>query len=103
MGGLPLPAGCGKLRFMSKPWFLYLIECRGGRIYTGVTVDVAARYATHAAGKGARYTRAHPPERLLLVVEYPGRSEALQAEYAVKQWSAARKRAWIQQVSDGVA
>ena len=42
-------------------WFLYLIECLDGSIYTGIAIDVAARYIEHASGKGARYTRAHPP------------------------------------------
>lgn len=83
---------------MQKPWFLYLIECSDGSIYTGITVDVAARYAAHAAGKGARYTRSHPPRCLLAVVEYADRSEASRAEYAVKQWSPAQKRAWINQI-----
>jgi len=40
-----------------KPWFLYLIECCDGSLYTGVTVNVNARYAAHSSGKGARYTR----------------------------------------------
>ena len=48
----------------AKSWFLYLIECRDGSVYTGITVDVAARYAAHISGKGARYTRSHPPLRL---------------------------------------
>ena len=39
----------------AKFWYLYLIECLDGSIYTGITVDVAARYAAHLAGKGARY------------------------------------------------
>ncbi|MCE9641304.1 MAG: GIY-YIG nuclease family protein [Betaproteobacteria bacterium] len=78
----------------AKPWFLYLIECRDGNIYTGITVDVAARYAAHARGKGARYTRSHPPKRLLTVIDYPDRSKASAAEYAVKQLSAAEKRAY---------
>lgn len=73
-------------------WFLYLIECEDGSIYTGVTVDVAARYATHAAGRGARYTRSRPPRRLLASVEYPDRSAALKAEYEMKRLSAAEKR-----------
>jgi len=73
-------------------WFLYLIECRDGSIYTGVTVDVAARYAAHAAGTGARYTRSHPPKRLLASAEYPDRSSALKAEYEVKCLSAEAKR-----------
>ena len=73
-------------------WFVYLIECRGGSIYTGIAIDVAARYAAHASGRGARYTRAHPPERLLATIEYPDRSSALKAEYRVKQLKPAEKR-----------
>ena len=75
-----------------KAWFLYLIECQDGSIYTGITVDIAARYAVHASGKGARYTRSHPPRRLLAAVEYPDRSAAAKAEYAVKCLSAPEKR-----------
>ncbi len=82
---------------MSKPWFLSLIECVDGSIYTGITVDVAARYAAHAAGRGARYTRAHPPARVLAVLEFADRSEASKAEYTVKQWTPAQKRAWAGQ------
>ena len=77
-----------------KQWFLYMIECRDGAIYTGITVDVAARYAAHAQGKGARYTRSHPPRRLLTVIDYPDRASASAAEYAVKQLSAPEKRAY---------
>jgi len=74
-----------------KRWFLYLIECQGGSIYTGITVDVAARYAAHENGTGARYTRSHPPKRLLAVFEYPDRSAASKAEYTMKKLSAADK------------
>lgn len=74
-------------------WFVYLIECRDGSLYTGVAVDVDKRYAEHAAGKGARYTRSHPPARLLARFEHPDRSSALKAEYAIKQLPAAAKRA----------
>ncbi|MDX2298217.1 MAG: GIY-YIG nuclease family protein, partial [Xanthomonadaceae bacterium] len=42
----------------ARIWFVYLLECRGGRLYTGITVDVARRFAQHVNGKGARYTRA---------------------------------------------
>ena len=77
---------------MAKAWFLYLIECADGSVYTGITVDVAARYAAHASGTGARYTRAHPPLRLLGYQAHPDRSAASKAEYRVKQMSAADKR-----------
>ena len=77
---------------MAKAWFLYLIECVDGSVYTGITVDIAARYAAHASGAGARYTRAHPPLRLLGCEAHPDRSAASKAEYRVKQLSAADKR-----------
>ena len=38
-------------------WYVYLIECRDGSLYTGIATDVDRRYAEHVAGKGARYTR----------------------------------------------
>lgn len=74
-------------------WFVYLIECTDGSIYTGIAVDVAARYAAHASGKGSRYMRAHPPARLIAVFEYPDRSAASSAEHRIKQLSARQKRA----------
>lgn len=75
-----------------KTWYLYLLECTDGSLYTGITVDVAARFAAHAAGRGARYTRSHPPVRVLASFEYPDRAAALRAEYAMKQLTAAGKR-----------
>jgi len=73
-------------------WYVYLIECRDGSIYTGIATDVARRYAEHAAGTGARYTRSRPPLRLLAQFEHPDRSSASRAEYAIKQLTPARKR-----------
>ncbi len=84
-----------------REWFLYLIECRDGSIYTGVSVDVEARYAAHAAGRGARYTRSHPPLRLLGSVAYPDRSSAQKAEHEVKQLSPAAKRAFAGGLAGG--
>lgn len=75
------------------PWFVYLIECGDGSVYTGIATDVAARFAVHASGKGARYTRSHPPTRVLGSFEYPDRSAALKAEYTIKQLSSRDKRA----------
>ena len=74
-------------------WFVYLIECTDGSIYTGIAVDVDTRYAKHAAGKGARYTRSHPPRRLLAAFEHPDRSSASIADYRIKQLTATQKRA----------
>ena len=74
-------------------WYVYLIECRDGSLYTGIATDVARRFAMHAAGTGARYTRSHPPLRLLGQLACCGRSEASSAEYRIKQLTPAQKRA----------
>ncbi|MBS0194912.1 MAG: GIY-YIG nuclease family protein [Proteobacteria bacterium] len=74
-------------------WFVYLIECRDGSIYTGIATDVARRYAQHVAGTGARYTRAHPPLRLLGSFAQPDRSSALKAEHAMRRLRPEAKRA----------
>lgn len=75
------------------PWFVYLIECADGSIYTGIATDVARRYAEHAAGRGARYTRSRPPRRLLAAFPQPDRSSALRAEHAIRRLPPVRKRA----------
>jgi len=77
----------------TKGWFVYLVECRDGSIYTGIAVDVAKRYAQHASGKGAKYTKSHPPARLLGSFAYPDRSAALKAEHAIRHLPPAEKRA----------
>ncbi|HEV7775680.1 MAG TPA: GIY-YIG nuclease family protein [Luteibacter sp.] len=76
-------------------WFLYLIECRNGAYYAGITNDVDARYATHVAGRGARYTKANPPLRLLGAKAYPDRSAAARAEWAIRQLPRERKLAFL--------
>ncbi|MEO8741832.1 MAG: GIY-YIG nuclease family protein, partial [Lysobacteraceae bacterium] len=73
-----------------------ILECRDGSLYTGVAIDVEKRYAEHASGKGARYTRSHPPVRILAIFPHPDRSSALKAEIAIKKFPAAAKRALCQ-------
>jgi putative endonuclease len=85
-----------KIRYSPmKTWFLYLIECRGGAYYAGITNDLEARYQAHVQGRGARYTRANPPVRLLGAAEFPDRSAASRAEWQIKQLPRARKLAFL--------
>ena len=77
----------------SACWYVYLIECRGGTLYTGITTGVMRRYAQHLAGKGARYTRSHPPVRLLGQCACADRAAAGRTEYRIKQLAPAEKRA----------
>jgi putative endonuclease len=73
------------------PWFLYLIECADGSLYTGIATDVEARFAKHVSGEGAKYTRSRKPVAVRASFELSGRAEASRAEYWVKRLPAARK------------
>ena len=75
------------------PWFLYLIECADGSVYTGIAVDVQARFDKHVSGTGARYTRSRKPVQVLASFELADRSSASSAEYWVKRLSPPEKRA----------
>ena len=76
-----------------KTWYVYLIECSDGSLYTGITVDLAARRAAHREGRGARAMRMHAPVRMLAAGAHPDRSAASKAEYSIKRLTAAAKRA----------
>jgi putative endonuclease len=69
----------------SPVWHVYLIECVDGTLYTGVSTDVQRRFEQHRAGKGARYTRSHKPQRLLASSPVGTRSEAQRIELAIKK------------------
>ena len=69
----------------TQRWFLYLLECANGSYYAGITTDVVARFEAHQSGKGARYTRANPPLRIVAQAAYPDRSTASKAEWQLKQ------------------
>ena len=76
----------------AKRWYVYLVVCRNGALYTGIARDVAARLAQHAAGTGARYTRANPPRQLLARFRCANQSEASRLEAAIKRLRAPDKR-----------
>jgi len=79
----------------SRYWHLYLLLCRDGSYYAGITTDLEARFQAHLAGKGARYTRSHPPERILGSRCYPDRASASRAEWEIKRLPKARKLDWL--------
>jgi putative endonuclease len=85
----------------SLPWYLYLLRCRDGSLYAGITTDVARRFLQHASGKGARYTRAHPPDAIVATCAYADRASASRAEHALKQVPRARKLAWLESAAAG--
>ncbi|WP_233862631.1 GIY-YIG nuclease family protein [Paraburkholderia adhaesiva] len=77
----------------STPWFLYLLECADGSVYTGIAIDVAARFEQHVNGTGARYTRSRKPVQVLASFELANRAQASSAEYWVKRLTPREKRA----------
>ena len=66
------------------PHFVYMLRCAGNRIYTGYAVDVEARFEQHKTGKGAKFTKAFPPECILKTFELGSREEALRLEARIK-------------------
>lgn len=66
-------------------WVLYLLECKNGAFYAGITNNLEQRYTAHLSGKGARYTRANPPVKILASKLYADRSAASVAEAQLKQ------------------
>jgi putative endonuclease len=78
-----------------ETWYVYVLECTGGKLYIGITNDLARRFDKHASGKGAIYTRLNPPIRLLACHAYADKSEAAKSEYRLKQFSRARKLEWV--------
>jgi putative endonuclease len=69
----------------ARGWRVYVLRCGDGTLYTGATNDLAARVARHAAGKGARYTRARLPVELVWSERARDRSAALRKEAALKR------------------
>jgi putative endonuclease len=76
-----------------RTWYVYLLECADGTLYTGITVDPQRRLKQHNAGRGSRYTRTRLPARLLGTMPAESRAEALRLERRVKRWHPDRKRA----------
>lgn len=78
----------------SESWWVYMIACRGEKVYTGTARDPEARFRAHLAGKGAAFTRANPPLELLRCEPYPNRQAACRAEAALKKLPREKKLAW---------
>ena len=80
-----------------KTWYLYILECRDGSLYTGITDDVPRRLAQHSAGKGAKYTRGRGPLILRYQEAYGTHGDALRREIEVKRLTRQEKMNLITQ------
>ena len=66
-------------------WYLYILECGDGTLYTGITNDLEKRLEAHRSGKGAKYTRGRGPLELKYQEAWESHGEALRREHAVKR------------------
>ena len=80
-----------------RPACCYILECSDGSFYTGWALDPERRARVHNAGRGARYTRARLPVRLVYVETQPDRTSAMRRERAIKRLPRAKKQALINQ------
>ena len=79
-----------------KKWYLYLLRCGDGTLYTGITTDVEGRLVQHRSGKGAKYTRGRGPLEVVYTEECEDHSAALKRELAVKALPREEKERMIQ-------
>jgi len=76
-------------------WTVYMLRCRDGSLYTGITNDLPRRLVRHKAGAASAYTRARRPVRLVFQERQPDRSAALRREAAVRRLSRIEKLALV--------
>lgn len=77
-------------------WYLYILRCGDGSLYTGITTDVEKRLEAHRSGKGAKYTRGRGPLELIYREECGDHSAALRREIEIKALSREEKLKLIQ-------
>ncbi len=79
------------------PWYVYMLRCGDGTLYTGMTDNVERRLETHRAGKGAKYTRGRGPLEVVYREELPDKSSALKREAWIKKMRKEQKEKLITQ------
>ena len=72
-------------------WYVYMLACADGSLYTGIAADVDKRFAAHKSGRGAKYTRSHPPVAVVYREACGDKSAALRREAAIKKLPRAEK------------
>ena len=79
-----------------RPGWMYILRCSNGNYYTGSTVDLWRRMKEHWTGKGANYTRKHPPVNLMYCEYFEDVRLAFYREKQIQGWSHKKKKALIQ-------
>jgi len=78
-------------------WYLYMIRCKGNKLYTGITTNVQRRFSEHQTGKGAKFLRGKAPLELVYSQEVGNQSQALKLEFWLKKQPKVSKEKIIQQ------
>ena len=78
---------------MEDNWYVYILRCGDGTLYTGITTDVQRRLQMHRSGKGAKYTRGRGPLEVVYTEEQPDKSTALRREIEIKRLTREQKDA----------
>lgn len=73
-------------------WYVYMLRCADESLYTGIATDVERRFVEHKSGRGAKYTRSHPPLAVVYREECADKSAALRREAAIKKLPRAEKQ-----------
>jgi len=73
------------------PFYFYIARCSNESLYSGACKDIKSREAAHNAGKGAKYTRAHRPVKIIYYETFDTLAEAMRREAQVKTWSKIKK------------
>ena len=82
---------------MDHKAYMYVVECRDESYYTGYTTDVKRRLAVHNSGKGAKYTRARLPVKLIYVEGFASKEEAMSAEALFKRKTRMQKENYFKE------
>ena len=82
---------------MDHKAYMYVVECRDGSYYTGYTTDVKKRIAVHNIGKGAKYTRARLPVKLIFAEGFDSKEEAMSAEALFKRKTRMQKEHYLKE------
>jgi len=83
----------------AQTWFVYLLRCADGSLYTGITNDLDRRCKQHDAGTASKYTRSRRPTRLVYQEVWESQSLALKREAAIKSLSRRAKELLIRQAA----
>ena len=75
--------------------YVYMLRCRDGSLYTGYTPDLQKRFREHMEGRGAKYTKSHPPIEISAAWQTDNKQDALKLEYRIKQLAKAKKEQLI--------